>query len=118
MPSDENEWSEMADDVLSECLSHFAETASFKPAGGEWAEIESGGIFRETHKEIDPATGASVTTHQPTLDVRRSEVPDKDDLDDDDRVFADDRVWEVVDLQKDGEGGARILLNQVAEDGP
>lgn len=118
MSAGENDWSGMADDVLAECLDHFAVTAYFKPADGEWSEIESGGIFRETHKEIDPNSGVTVTTHQPTLDVRRTEIPDYDDLEDGDLVAVDGRVWEVVDVQKDGEVGARILLNQVEEEGP
>lgn len=114
--TDPNGYLQLADDVLQDCLDTFGIPAEFRPAVGAPYAIPSGGVFRERHEEVDPVTGTPVTSLQPMLDVRRSEIPHDDDLDDDDRIFVRGRLWEILDVQKDGETGCKILLNQVAED--
>lgn len=104
---------ERADDVLQDCLDEFGVRASWKSAGAEPTLIPNGGIFREVHREVDPMTGATVTSQTPTLDVRRTEIPPEDELTDDDRVLVSGRTFEVRDVQKDGEVGAKLILHEI-----
>lgn len=115
LESDPNGWLQLADDVYQDCLETFAIPAEYRPANGAPFQIPNGGVFRETHEEVDPVTGVPVTSLQPTIDVRRSEIPHDDDLDDGDRIFVRGRLWEILDVQKDGEVGAKVMLNQVEE---
>lgn len=104
-----------ADDVLQRCLDTFGVEAFYQAFGAEPAQIPNGGIFRETHREIEEQTGMVVTSQQPTLDVRRTEVPAE--VGDNDRVLVGPegarRTFLVEDVQKDGEVGAKIFLNEV-----
>lgn len=103
-------WLEDADDVLQDCLDTFSARAWYQSEGGQPVEIPSGGIFRETHTEIDVQTGATVSSQQPNLDVRRTEIPAEAARADGDRVLVSGRTFAVRDVQKDGELGAKILL--------
>ncbi|MEL6429737.1 MAG: hypothetical protein AAFR54_11210 [Planctomycetota bacterium] len=105
-------WLADADDVLQDCLDTFGVAALYQREGAEPEPIPSGGVFRETHTEVNEVTGATVTTERPNLDVRRTEIPDEDDQRAGDRVHVSGRLFRIRDVQKDGELGLKLFLQE------
>ena len=88
-------------------LGVFGVTLTVTPSGGQ--PVAARGIFRAAHQQVDPETGAMVLIDQPVLDVRLAEMPNGD-IKRGDLVTINAKVYEVIEVRKDGEGMAACRM--------
>lgn len=81
----------------------------FEPLAGGSNTIQ--GVFNTRHVAVDPNTEQVVSSNQPTLGIKLSDlnaVPRKRD-----RVKVRGKTYLVADCQEDGEGWAVLFLHEV-----
>lgn len=111
-------WREQVALVQDACVRTFADGGDqeqFEYTAAGFAPVTVFGIYRDAHTFVDPRTTVQVSTVQPTLDVRRIDLPR--DPKSNDQVEAlmprlAGRIWRVVDAQSDGEGMFKLFLVQ------
>ena len=102
-------WQAAVNRILGSHLRIFGEKVTYLPVvGGQLALV---GIFNEIYTEVDPQSGAMVSTQQPNLGVRLADFRIKPAPND--RVNVRGATYLVRDCQEDGEGGAKLLLTKV-----
>lgn len=87
----------------------FGEDAEYFPRGG--GSISLTGVYNDQFVSVDPNTTQNITTQQPTLGIKRSELgrdPVKGD-----RVQLRDKSYLIHDAQEDGEGWIVLFLHEV-----
>lgn len=105
-------WDEASGQVLDDTLEEFGDPVTYVPAAGEPFELAGGGVFSDRWEGVDPDTGATISSTQPNLVVRRSEWPDSWTTAD--RVQVRGDTYEPRDVQPDGNpDAARIFLHLV-----
>jgi hypothetical protein len=92
--------------TLTTCL---GETVTYKPCRGGSVEIEA--VFDRTYVSVDPETEQVISTNEPMLGVRLSDLPFKPQKND--RVLICGETFKVIDSQEDGQGGASLLMHRV-----
>lgn len=102
------------DDVIVACLETFGDEvlAEYQPAGGAPFILPHGVVFRAAHLEVDPETGAPVSSRQPHATARAAELPE--DWTKNDLLVVRGRLFRIRDIQPDGETGAKLVLHEVA----
>lgn len=109
-------WREQIALVQGACVRTFADGADpeqFLFAAAGFAPVPVLGVYREAHTYVDPRTTVAVSTTQPTLDVRQSDLPREPKRDDLVTALAarfGGRRWRVSDAQGDGEGIWKLFL--------
>lgn len=93
--------------LLAASQTAFGEPVTYTAAGG--APLALTGVFLAAYKDVTFSEGAAVTTVRPVLDMRLSAfgaiAPAQGD-----RVTVRGAVYNVADLQPDGIGGVRLIL--------
>ncbi|WP_322080164.1 head-tail joining protein [Burkholderia cenocepacia] len=71
------------------------------------------GIYDKAFFGVDPATGESVVTNQPTVGVQLSQFAGRENPLQGDQlmILRTGEVWEVREVHPDGHGAARLMLN-------
>lgn len=109
----------MADRMLGVAVRTFSEPqASLDPAGAVyWLTdgVEPGvplpqAVFDTAHVGVDPDTGAPVSSVNPVLGVRLSDLPNNPTSRD--RVRARGVTYRIHDVQPDGVAGVTIILKK------
>lgn len=99
-------WKSMTESVLGACMSAFGETVTLRPGTALHQELL--GVFRAEHAQVDLAN-ASVSTVNPELDLRLSDVrdhpPKQNEI-----VLVRDARYRIADTQPDGDGGITLKL--------
>lgn len=97
--------------VLSPLQAVFGEPVTFISASG--SPFTGMGVFDEAYREVDLAGGMAVTTETPVLGIRLSAfqspfqaVPLQGD-----KLFIRGRNYVIREVQVDGHGAAKLLLN-------
>lgn len=90
----------------------FAEPVTFVPAVG--APLAIAGVFDEAYREVDLAGGMAVTTEHPLLGVRVSAFPTLPLQGDQVIVPSRNKTYVIREVQIDGHGSAKLLLNEAA----
>lgn len=103
-----NNWPGAVDRVLGAALSEFGEAVTFTPATGPALAVS--GVFNNVWREIDAASGLPVSSNQPNLGIRLSDFPTPPI--EGDKFLIRLATFRVVDVQEDGEGGAKCLLHK------
>lgn len=85
----------------------FGEPVTFTPAVGSPAAVT--GVFDEAYREIDLAGGVAVTSEHPVLGIRLSAFPSTPKQGD--HLTIRNAVYAVREVQLDGHGSAKLLLN-------
>jgi hypothetical protein len=96
--------------VLAPLQSVFGEPVTFLPAIGQ--PIAVSGIFDEAYREVDLAGGMAVTTESPVLGIRISDFPVLPLQGDQVTVPSRAKTYIVREVQLDGHGAAKLLLNE------
>ncbi len=95
--------------VLAPVMAVFGEQVTYMPAGG--APFMITGVFDAQYKGVDFAGGMDVQTDMPVLGIRLAEFPviprQKDQL----RIERTGELFAVREVQPDGHGAAKLLLN-------
>jgi hypothetical protein len=87
----------------------FGVTAYWETQGGESADVD--GIFEAAREVVLPGEGGGISALLPVLTVPEIAVPETAGQDDD--VEIDGRNFRVADIQPDGSGQSRIILERV-----
>lgn len=106
-----NNWPGAVNRVLGAALTHFGEAITYAPATAPATFVSISGIFNEVWREVEP-DGAVVSSNQPNLGIRLVDFPDGPPLPEDTFVIRG-ATYKAVDVQEDGEGGAKVLLHRV-----
>lgn len=99
---------DLVDGALKSIRTTLGETISYTPGGGEAVEIK--GVFSDDFLELDPATGVPVQTKRPNVLIRLADLEAEPEQGDE--LTARDEDYVVHEVQKDGEGGALLLLHK------
>lgn len=97
--------------VLGPLQQVFGETVTFMPATG--TPFAGTGIFDEAYREVDLAGGEAVTTECPVLGIQTSafQSPYQALPRQGDSLFIRGSTYVIREVQVDGHGGAKLLLN-------
>lgn len=92
----------------------YGEDVTYIPAAG--GSLVVTGIYRSAHEAVD-SEGLTVHSNQPVLDVKLEDLPaapvsGQPGQDTVDQVTVRGNTFDVVDVQEDGEGIARLLLHR------
>lgn len=103
-------WLETCGLVLGNCLTTFGEDVVYTPQGQP--AVNMTGIFDELYEGVDPNTNAIITSRQPILGIRDSDLgltPRQDD-----QVLVRGILYRVKEVETDGQGGSRLYLHKVS----
>jgi hypothetical protein len=103
-------WRENTDRLLGHARDAFGEEVVFRPEGSDRQELR--GIFRSAHVMVDRATGASVSSNQPTVDVRLSDITGAPPAQGDIFLIRGVRYVVADPPEADGEGAAKLFLKR------
>lgn len=101
-------FSELADGALRTMTSVMGEDVSYRPAAG--GEVALRGIWADVYEAIEPDTGARITETQPNVGIRLADLAAEPAVGDELDVLG--KSYEVVEVQQDGQGAARLLLHE------
>lgn len=87
----------------------FGDSAFWDTQGGEFVELV--GFFEASREVVLPGDGGGVSALLPVLTVAETSVPETASQDDD--VEINGRNYRVADIQPDGSGLSRIILERV-----
>ena len=97
--------------VLAPLQTVFGEPVTFIPKSG--SQYSGSGVFDEAYREVDLAGGVAVTTESPVLGIRMSQMQSA--LQQGVQVFVVrlGKTYLVREVPVDGQGSAKLLLNEV-----
>lgn len=96
--------------VLAPLQAVFGEPFMFLPAVGQ--PLSRSGVFDEAYREVDLAGGMAVTTEHPVLGIRTSDFPVLPAQGDQVTVASRGKTYVIREVQIDGHGAAKLLLNE------
>lgn len=94
--------------VMEEAKKAFGETIVYHPLGLSPFSVQA--IVDEEFEQIDPNTGAIVSSQQPMIGVKDSDLPKKPELGD--TCIVRGVNYRVIEKQQDGQAGTRLILNR------
>lgn len=108
-------WADMADRMLGVAVRTFSDTdadgetrVEYLPKGG--SPIPLSAVFDAAHLSVDPSTGAPVSSTNPILGIRNSDLPSPPQQGD--RVTVRGILYHVLDAQPDGVAGSLLELQK------
>ena len=118
------DWDDIVDaKILGPNMKQFGTAVTYLATSGETFPIT--GVFDRAFFGVDPATGTTVVTYQPTLGVQLSQfkadgvrlLVDVEPLQGDQLVIVRDGTQYVVrEVHPDGHGAARLMMNVVEDE--
>lgn len=106
-------WEDKTERVLDVCMNTFGVDVDgyfiYVPASGVSHKVR--GIFDMAFQSADPNTHAAVTTTQPILGVKLSDLPVYPQKGD--KVIVKDVTYRIIEVQKDVHGGASLYLHKL-----
>lgn len=106
------EWDDVVDaKILSPLQRRFGTAITYQPATGVPFPIS--GIYDKAFFGVDPTTGESVVTNQPTVGVQMSQFSGHANPLQGDQltILRTGEVWVIREVHPDGHGAARLMLN-------
>lgn len=102
-------WRDLTEQVMESCEATFGEEITYTPNGGAPLTIRA--IVDMEFEQVDPQTGAIVSSNQPMIGVKDSDldfVPTPGDT-----CVVRDKNYRVIERQQDGQSGTRLILHVV-----
>lgn len=100
-------------DLTAKILDHsknaFGETVEYRPKGGSPKEITA--IFDETFLDVDVNGEVMTQSSVPVLGLKVIDLVDEPA--DGDEVLIREKEFRVISIQKDGRGGATLVLHKL-----
>lgn len=102
-------WADLADCMLGVAVGTFNEVGViYTPASGSPFPLQA--VFDSAHLSVDPGTGAPISSSNPILGIRNSDMPAPPTKGD--RVTVRGVQYRVFDVQADGVAGSLIELHR------
>ncbi len=102
-------WLETCGLVLGNCMTTFGEDIIYTPKGQP--AVNMIGIFDGLYESVDPNTNTIVTSEQPIVGIRDSDLGQTPRQDD--QVLARGVLYRVKEVQTDGQGGSKLYLHKI-----
>jgi hypothetical protein len=99
-------WREQIEALQGAAVRTFTEPVTYSPAAG--GSLELTGIFRQSHIGVDPGMSIEVSSENPVLELRASDLPAGPNRAD--RVVIRSVRYRVADHIEDGEGMLSLEL--------
>lgn len=96
---------------MDACKRSFGESVLYTTDAGDGDQIEITAIVDQAFEVVDPNTGAYIISEQPIIGIKDDDLPSapqKGDL-----VTARSTDYQVIEVQKDGQAGSKLLLHKV-----
>ena len=103
-------WLETTDQVLGICEETFGEIVVYTPQGQD--SISLNGIYDDLYEAVDPNSNTIITSDQPILGIRNSDLgvtPHQGDA-----VTVRGENFTVKEVQTDGQGGSKLFLHRAS----
>lgn len=78
---------------------------------GRWGSFQITGAYDKAFFGVDPVTGSTVVTQQPTVGIQVSQFPVEPQQYDTLMINKTGEQWQVREVHLDGHGGGRLMLN-------
>jgi hypothetical protein len=102
-------WLAATDSLLDVAKWTFGETVSYTPKGH--APVSIPGIFSDAFVSVDPGSGVAVTSTGPAVGIKLADLPQAL-TNKGDKCVIRGTSYTVFDVQKDGQGGATLILKK------
>ena len=104
------DWNDHRNRLLGIAMKTFGgkDPVTYTPVSG--APVSIMGVFNEAYQPIDNATGLPLSSTQPALGVRLSDLPAAPRKGD--KATIKTKTYKVMDSHPDGGGGAILLLHE------
>jgi hypothetical protein len=109
-------WADRVARINRSAVRNFAQPATYYDATDEPTQVQ--GVFSRTWIRIDPGTGAEISSEQPNLAVRLSDLPEEPAEDRLVEVEGQPLPFTISEVQRDGQGMAVLLLYEEQADTP
>ncbi|WP_250865663.1 hypothetical protein [Caballeronia sp. INSB1] len=104
------DWDDIVDGkILGPLMAQFGTAITYMPAEGGSFQIT--GAYDKAFFGVDPVTGSTVVTQQPTVGIRVSQFPVGPQQYDTLMINKTGEQWQVREVHLDGHGGGRLMLN-------
>lgn len=90
----------------------FGVAVTYHPQAGQ--SFPTRGVFVDEHTEHDETGRAEISTIGPVLDVQLSDMDTPPEIDDELVLDESGQRYLVLDVRRDGQGGARLPLQETA----
>lgn len=101
-------WQETARRMVGTCTRIFGEQVTYLPRAG--GSITLLGVFNDAWQEVDPDSGAVISSNRPVIGIRLADLSAAPTAGD--RVRVRGIEYLVKDSQRDGEAGAILMLQK------
>jgi hypothetical protein len=104
------DWDDIVDGkILGPLMAQFGTAITYMPADGGSFQIT--GAYDKAFFGVDPVTGSTVVTQQPTVGIQVSQFPVEPQQHDTLMINKTGEQWLVREAHLDGHGGGRLMLN-------
>jgi hypothetical protein len=104
------DWDDIVDGkILGPLMAQFGTAITYMPGDGGSFQIT--GAYDKAFFGVDPVTGSTVVTQQPTVGIQLSQFPIEPRQYDTLMINKTGEQWQVREVHLDGHGGGRLMLN-------
>ncbi|TCK43987.1 hypothetical protein B0G84_2335 [Paraburkholderia sp. BL8N3] len=104
------DWDDIVDaKILGPLMGQFGTAITYMPSVGGSFEIT--GAYDKAFFGVDPVTGSTVVTQQPTVGIQISQFPIEPQQGDLLVINKTGEQWQVREVHLDSHGGGRLMLN-------
>lgn len=100
------DWHTLREQAHTDALAVFGQDVTYTPQGGQSETVK--GVFYDESTHVDETGRAGVQSVQPHVDVQLSVLSESPEVDDE--VTVDGSTYTVMEVRRDGQGGARLIL--------
>lgn len=105
------DWAGMRERAHGIAQDTFGTAVTYHPQSA--ASFAITGVFLDEHTEHDETGNSAISTVSPVIDVQLSKMATNPQIDDELVIDATTQRYRVIDAQPDGQGGARLLLEEI-----
>jgi hypothetical protein len=108
------DWDDIVDGkILGPLMAQFGTAITYMPVDGGSFQIT--GAYDKAFFGVDPVTGSTVVTQQPTVGIQVSQFPVEPQQYDTLMINKTGEQWQVREVHLDGHGGGRLMLNVIGQ---
>lgn len=94
--------------LLGHATRRLGEKVEYRYVNGGVKQIDA--VFDNEFEQVDPDTERVVSTNQPVIGIRLSDIAREPVVNDEVYIIRDNKTYKVQDTQEDGQGGVTLFL--------